>query len=360
MKLDQIRRRVGQMFIVGFEGKGVDEDLKKLIQQHFIGGVILFENNIESPKQIAELTNEIQSLSKTPLFVAVDQEGGRVARLKKPFTDFGEAARIAKTNSPKLAFEAFQAMARELRAVGINYNFAPVADLNTNPKNPVIGNRAFGSDPETVSKIISGVIRGLQRGGVIACAKHFPGHGDTSLDSHLDLPEVTHSVEYLKAREWIPFDRAIRSGVETIMTAHILNRNIDPDLPATLSKKTLQYLRTDLRFDRVIITDALEMKAIADRFSIEEATLKAVEAGVDMVLLCHSFGKEASAIETIVKKVATSEIPMKQIDLVSEHITKLRNKYLVPYHPANLSKIDDIVGCEEHQMLAEQLLQLAL
>lgn len=356
MKLDQIRRRAGQMFVVGFEGTGVDQNLKKLIQEHFIGGVVLFERNIESPRQIAELTNEIQSLSKTPLFVAIDQEGGEVARLKKPFTEFGEAARIAKTNSPKLAFEAFQAMARELRAVGINYNFAPVADLNTNPNNPIIGNRAFGSDPEAVSKIISGVIRGLQRGGVISCAKHFPGHGDTLLDSHLALPEVTHTVERLKAVEWIPFDRAIRSGVETIMTAHILNRNIDPDYPATLSKKTLQYLRKDLRFDRVIITDALEMKAISDRYTLEEATLKSVEAGVDLVLICQSDDKQASAIEALIKKVASSEVPMKLIDLASEHITKLRNKYLVPYQPVDLEKINAIIGCAEHQKIAEQLL----
>lgn len=356
MKLDQIRRRVGQMFVVGFEGTGVDQNLKKLTQEYFIGGVVLFERNIESPRQIAELTNEIQSLSKTPLFVAIDQEGGQVARLKKPFTEFGEAARIAKVNSPKLAFEAFQAMARELRAVGINYNFAPVADLNTNPNNPIIGNRSFGSDPEAVSKMISGVIRGLQRGGVISCAKHFPGHGDTLLDSHLALPEVTHAVERLKAIEWIPFDRAIRSGVETIMTAHILNRNIDPDYPATLSKKTLQYLRKDLRFDRVIITDALEMKAISDRYTLEEATLKSVEAGVDLVLTCQSYDKQASAIETLIKKVASSEVPMKLIDLASEHITKLRNKYLVPYQPVDIGKIDEIVGCAEHQKIAEQLL----
>ncbi len=356
MKLDQIRRRVGQMFMVGFEGTGVDANLKKLIEAHFIGGVVLFERNIESPKQIAELTNEIQSLSKTPLFVAVDQEGGRVARLKKPFTEFGEAARIAKTNSPKLAFEAFQAMAKELRAVGINYNFAPVADLNTNPNNSIIGNRSFGSDPEAVSKIISGVIRGLQRGGVIACAKHFPGHGDTSTDSHLELPRVSHSLERLKNIEWIPFDRAIRSGVETVMTAHIFNRHLDSDFPATLSKKTLDHLRRDLRFDRVIITDDLEMKAISDRYTIEEAAIKATEAGCDMLLICKTFEKQLSAIETIVKKVASSEISMKLIDFTSEHITKLRNKYLVPYQPADIGKIDGIVGCAEHQKIAEQLL----
>lgn len=356
MKLDQIRRKVGQMFMVGFEGNKVTENLKKLITEYYVGGVILFERNIESPTQIAELTNEIQSLNpKTPLFIAVDQEGGRVRRLHEPFTDFGSAQQFTKTNSPKLCFDAAFAMAKELRAVGINYNLAPVIDINSNPQNPVIGDRAFGSDPETVTKIASGFIRGLQRGGVVACAKHFPGHGDTTTDSHLELPKVEHSLERLKSFEWVPFERMIKNGVESIMTAHILNPHLDPELPATLSKKTIQFLRNDLRFNRMLITDDLEMKAISDHFSIEDATRKAVDADTDIILICNTYEKQVAAIETVLRGVLEIKIPVKRIEDSSERITKVRNRYFVPFEPVDVSKISEIVGCEAHQKIAASM-----
>lgn len=356
MKLDQIRRRVGQMFTVGFDGTKVTDNLKKMITEYYVGGVILFERNIEAPQQIAELTNEIQSLnSKTPLFIAVDQEGGRVKRLHEPFTDFGSAETFAKTNSPKICFEAAFAMARELRAVGINYNLAPVVDINSNPQNPIIGDRAFGSDPETVTKIASGFIRGLQRGGVVACAKHFPGHGDTTIDSHLELPKVEHALERLKSFEWVPFERVIKNGVESVMTAHILNPHLDPELPATLSKKTIQYLRNDLRFNRMLITDDLEMKAISDHFSIEDATRKALDADADMILICKTFEKQAAAIETILRGVLEIKIPVKRVEDSSERITKVRNRYFVPFEPVDIAKISQVVGCEEHQKIAQEL-----
>lgn len=355
MKLDQIRRRVGQMFIIGFTGKTIHSDLKKLIEDYYIGGVVLFERNIESPKQIAELINEVQRLSKTPLFIAVDQEGGKVTRLHEPFTQFGGASLFAKANSPKLTFEAYQAMAKELRAVGINYNFAPVVDINTNPKNPIIRDRAFSSDPQIVAKIASGAIRGLQRGGIIACAKHFPGHGDTETDSHVELPKLELSLDRLKQIEWLPFDKVIRGGVESIMTAHILNPNLDPDFPATLSTKTLSYLRNDLRFQKIIISDDLEMDAIASRFTIEEATLKAIEADVDLILICKTLEKQIAAIETVLRRVLDIKIPLKRIDQSSERITKVRNRYILPYKPVDLNDIDQIVGCKEHQEIANQL-----
>lgn len=355
MKLDQIRRRVGQMFMVGFEGKSVTDDLKKLIQDYYVGGIILFERNIESPTQIAELTNEIQSLNtKTPLFIAVDQEGGSVRRLKEPFTDFGAPCQFAKVDSPKLTFEAAFAMAQELRAVGINFNFAPVVDVHTNPQNPVIGDRAFSSDPEIVAKIASGFIRGLQRGGVVACAKHFPGHGDTQTDSHLELPIVNHSLERLQQTEWLPFERVIKGGVETVMTAHILNPNLDPELPATLSKKTLDYLRGPLRFSRVIVTDDLEMKGISDHYPIEDAALKALEAGVDIILICKTLEKQILAIEKVLRGVLELKIPVTRIEESSERITKVRNRYIVPFTPADPEKITQVVGCEAHKNLAKQ------
>jgi len=357
MKLDQIRRRVGQMFIIGFEGKSVTDDLKKMISDYYVGGVVLFERNIESPEQIAALTNDIQALNpKTPLFIAVDQEGGRVKRLHEPFTDFGKPELLTKLDSAKLCFDVGFAMAQELRAVGINYNFAPVVDVNTNPQNPIIGDRAFSSDPEIVSRIASGFIRGLQRGGVVACAKHFPGHGDTMLDSHLELPKVEHSIERLKTVEWIPFERVIKGGVETVMTAHILNPNLDPKYPATLSKITMEFLRTQLRFSRVIITDDLEMKAISDHYTIEEASNKAIDAGADFILICKTLEKQITAIESLLRRVLDLKIPLKRIEDSSERITKVRNRYIMPYQPVDPAKISEVVGCEAHQTLAKQLL----
>lgn len=356
MKLDQIRRRVGQMFMIGFDGKTMTDDLKKMITDYYVGGIILFERNVESPEQIADLTNTIQSLSpKTPLFIAVDQEGGRVKRLHAPFTDFGKPELLTKLDSPKLCFDVGFAMAQELRAVGINYNLAPVVDINTNPENPIIGDRAYSSDPELVAKIASGFIRGLQRGGVVACAKHFPGHGDTTVDSHEALPKVTHTIERLKSTEWLPFERVIKNGVESVMTAHILNPNIDDKFPATLSKVTMQFLRTQLRFGRVIITDDLEMKSISDHYAIEDATNKAIDAGADIILICKTLEKQIPAIESVLRRVLDLKLPLLRIEESSERITKVRNRYFVPFEPVDVTKVKEVVGCEAHQLLAKQL-----
>ncbi|MBI4041645.1 MAG: beta-N-acetylhexosaminidase [Deltaproteobacteria bacterium] len=355
MKLDQIRRRVGQMFMVGFEGTTVSSELKHIIENYFIGGVVLFSRNIESLEQVATLTNDIQALSKTPLFICVDQELGKVRRFKEPFTDFGNPSDFVKTPSPKLSFDIGFAVAQELRAIGVNFNFAPVVDINTNPQNPIIGDRAFSSDPNEVSKIASGFFRGLQRGGVVACAKHFPGHGDTQTDSHLELPTVETSIEQLKTREWIPFERVIRSGIETVMTAHIFNKNLDPTYPATLSKKTLRYLREDLRFQKGIITDDLEMKAILDHYSIEEATQLSIQADVDFLLICKKHENQIKAIETVLRGVLDLKIPVTRIEESSERITKIRNRYILPFAPVSIDDIQKIVGCETHQELAKQL-----
>lgn len=342
--------------MVGFDGKTVTDDLKKMITDYYVGGVILFERNVESPDQIAELTNGIQALSpKTPLFIAVDQEGGRVKRLHAPFTDFGKPGLLTKLDSPKMSFDVGFAMAQELRAVGINYNLAPVVDLNTNPENPIIGDRAFSADPETVARIASGFIRGLQRGGVVACAKHFPGHGDTTTDSHETLPTVTHSIEQLKSREWLPFERVIKGGVESVMTAHILNPNIDDKFPATLSKVTMQFLRTQLRFSRMIVTDDLEMKAISDHYAIEDATNKAIDAGADLILICKTLEKQITAIESVLRRVLDLKLSVLRIEESSERITKVRNRYFMPLEPVDIAKIKDIVGCEAHQLLAKQV-----
>jgi len=285
--MDRIRQ-IGQLFILGFDGPEPDDHLLGLIRDFGIGGVILFSRNIQTPLQTAKLVRNLQESSGIPLLIGIDQEGGTVSRLPSPFTSFPGNHALGRSGSPDLAYAFGQATARELSAVGINLNFAPVLDVNTHPENPVIGSRAFGEEPELVAKLGCAVIQGLQEEGVIACGKHFPGHGDTSLDSHLALPCVTHGKERLWNTEMLPFQRAIKHDLESIMTAHVLYPELDPDLPVTLSPAIIQrILREKLGFNGVVFTDDLEMKAVEDGWGIEASCVLSLKAGADALLICH-------------------------------------------------------------------------
>ena len=237
-----LEEKIGQLLVCGFDGLKPSDEIKGLIKDYNIGGVILFSRNIKDPAQTARLCNSLQEISKTPLFICVDQEGGKVSRLPKPFTQFAGNAAIGKSNSVKLAYAFGEITAKELKAVGINANFAPVLDVNTNPDNPIINERAFSNNPNSVSRFGLAVIAGLQDNGVIACCKHFPGHGDTSLDSHYQMPVVEHSIERLNEIELLPFKHAAENDVAAIMTAHVLYKGLDEKYPATLSKKIIHDL----------------------------------------------------------------------------------------------------------------------
>src|SRR5690606_667232 len=256
-----------------------------------VGGVILFARNIRDPVQVANLTRSLQQLAQSsgariPLFIATDQEGGIVARLRSPAAVMPGAMALGAASSPELAYEAGRSTARQLLAVGINMNFAPVVDVNNNPANPVIGVRSFGEDPELVAELGAAFIRGQQEEGVISTAKHFPGHGDTDTDSHIALPRADHPRVRLDQVELVPFRAAIAAGVDAIMTAHVTFPSIDPTpgLPATLSHRVLTgLLREELGHEGLIVTDAMEMQAITANFGIAEAAVRAVEAVGDMV-----------------------------------------------------------------------------
>jgi beta-N-acetylhexosaminidase len=359
--IDAAQQALGQLFITGFKGLELSEETSAFITQAGIGGVILFAHNYESPGQVAELSNQIQECrgKRHPLWISVDHEGARVQRFKKGFTKIPEAAVIGASDSPKLAFELSEMIGHELNAVGVNLNFCPVADIATNPKNPVIGARAYGTDEETVSKMVTAMVRGQLVAGVQACVKHFPGHGNTSTDSHFALPRVDTSLEVLRAREFKPFSRAFKSHCAIVMTAHIIMTQIDPKVPATLSPKVVDLLlRKELRYNRVVMTDDMEMKAITDHFGAEDAPRMAIQAGCD--LLCYRTEAAARHAYASLSKDLENGILSPELVLASEaRIRTLKGEALVPYHPAQIMELPKRVGTPENQALVEKIITAA-
>src|ERR1044071_4504678 len=271
------REKIGQLFMVGFLGTSVTSELASFIKQYKPGGVILFSRNLESIEQMVDLTNNLQAcMPHSPLLISIDQEGGRVSRLPKGFTIFPPCSLLGRANSTELAYAAAATIAKELRAVGVNMNMAPVLDVNSNPDNPVIGDRAFGTTPTVVCELGIATAAGLQDNGVVACGKNFPGHGDTNTDSHKELPVVEASRERLEAVEFPPFRRATAAGIATLMTAHVLYKALDDRLPATLSPDVMTHLlREQMGYDGVVLTDDLEMHAIVDHYGPGESAVRA-------------------------------------------------------------------------------------
>jgi beta-N-acetylhexosaminidase len=357
-KTKDIKQLVGQMFLVGFNGYSVPPEFRKAIAEYHLGGTIYFKPNVESPAQIAELSNEIQFSCRPkdapPLFISIDHEGGKVDRLMKPFTKFPPQDHLGVLGSPKIGFEFGQVLAKELKAVGINIDFAPVVDVNSNPKNPIIGTRAFSGDPEVCGRMGSAVCRGLQKMGVLAVAKHFPGHGDTHEDSHLTLPKVERTLDQLNDLELIPFRRVIRSRVGGVMTAHILNPHLDPDYPATMSKPTIDLLRNDLRFSRILFSDDMEMNAVSENYGVEEAAVLAVKAGCDILIYRGvEKGFPVAAFEAIIKAVEKKEIPMDLIEKANARIREGKQQYAETRKPVDVTAVSKFIGLPEHFALAD-------
>jgi beta-N-acetylhexosaminidase len=339
--------------MIGFEGTSVSAELAEFIREHRPGGVILFARNLEQTAQIVDLTNALQRLSpEAPLLVAVDQEGGRVSRLPAGFTVFPACAELGHCDTPELVYRAAAVTAAELRAVGINMNMAPVLDVDTNPRNPIIGDRAFGADPDRVCELGQAALAGLQDHRVIACGKHFPGHGDTSADSHLELPTVAAPVERLEQTELRPFRHAIRHGLASIMSAHVMYPALDPAFPATLSSTILTgLLRERLGFAGVVVTDDLEMRAILDHYGIEEAAVRALQAGADLLLICKDLGRVRLAMTAMQQAVERGSVSQERLHASIRRIAALKAEYLQPYTPADLHTAAQIVGSRSHQAL---------
>jgi beta-N-acetylhexosaminidase len=277
----------GQVILGGYEGEKPSPSMLKRLALGHVAGVILFKRNIPSVEASYDTCGIVAREAKYRPFLSVDQEGGRVARLPPPVIKLPPMAQLGKTGDAKLAYRVGRELGDQLALLGFNVDFAPVLDVNTNPQNPVIGDRAFGDTAEFVGKVAIPFITGLQAANVLACGKHFPGHGNTSVDSHLALPTVDTSLAHMKMVELRPFEQAIEVQLGAIMSAHIVCAGLGEKLPATLSSKILRdLLRTDMGYDGLIFSDDLEMKAIADNFGIPEAAELAIEAGCDVVAIC--------------------------------------------------------------------------
>src|SRR4051812_40073625 len=277
--MPSVREKIGQMIMIGVKGDDAAPE-KILFKDYPFGGFILFSHNLNEPKQILNLCRSLwEAKGELPPLIAIDQEGGRVHRLPPRFTHFPPAAALGATRDAELAYRTGLAMAGELKAVGINLNFAPVFDVASNPKNPIIGDRALSADPGEVIRLGWEVVRGLREGGVIPCVKHFPGHGDTDVDSHLQLPVVDKEIEELQATELAPFIYACSKRVEAVMSAHVLYPELDRSYPATLSQRIIGgLLRSGLRYDGVVFGDDLEMNAVSQKYSPAERAALALRA----------------------------------------------------------------------------------
>ena len=331
-----IPEMTGQMLMSGFEGTTLNPETEDLIRNHHVGGLILFSRNYENPKQLHTLIRDLQAVAAStstgqPLFISVDQEGGRVARLTEPFTKYPPLCCVGNSQSEDLAYRFGQSLAAELVDVGINMDYAPVLDVHTNPDNPIIGDRAIASDPETVARLANSFIKGFKDKGMIPVGKHFPGHGDTHVDSHLDLPTVKRDAATLEAVELIPFRDTIAQGLEVIMTAHVIYTAWDAKNPATFSKTILQdILRQWLGFQGVIMSDDLEMKAVENYFPFEAFPRMGIEAGLDMFMICNSVEKIRILHDQLIQDVSNGTISTAPIQQSVERILHLKRNLATP------------------------------
>lgn len=345
-----------ELVIMGFQGPTLNSTTAKNIQSYGFSHFILFAQNYESKAQLIGLTDDLQALNphpETPLLVSADQEGGRVARFRKDFSPLPTARAVGTKASPNFAFELAKIQARELFAAGIQLNFAPVCDINTNPKNPVIGDRAYGETEEAVSRMVTAIVRGHLLEKVFPCLKHFPGHGDTNMDSHLALPSVDTELETLRQREWVPFHKGMKSGSPYLMSAHVLVKKIDPDFPGTFSKTFLSnHVRKDLMFQGLIVSDDMEMGAVTQNYGKEEAPILALEAGCD--LLCYRSEEAAIvAVESITRSVESGRLDGNQLRHSVEKNRGMRAK--IEMAQSKLSQQDraQIIGNPEHLKLIQ-------
>ncbi len=334
LDLSEVNPRVGQLFMAGMPGPQIDEDTRDLIRYYNVGGVVLFSRNIEGPMQLTNLCLDLQDTAMEfhglPLILAIDQEGGRVARLKEPFTQFpGNTAMGQDTKPLEKAMEFGRVTAKELKLVGLNMDFAPVLDVQRGePENHLRG-RIFGEDVKMVSKLGRTVVRSLQEHGILAVAKHFPGLGRSSVDPHFKLPRIELDMKEMEEVNLPPFQAAINESVSGIMTSHAIYPALDPERPATLSPVILtQLLREKMGFGGLIITDDLEMGAIAKHWGIAEGAAAAFEAGADILLICEDQKNVLEGIELLRRRLLQEEIPFQRLDQSNERIMKVRSNLL--------------------------------
>ncbi|KGE17154.1 beta-N-acetylhexosaminidase [Paenibacillus wynnii] len=328
MTLDE---KIGQMLLVGIEGTTLDESARRMISEDKVGGIILYADNISNLQGMVKLINNLKKINvenSIPLFVSVDQEGGKVSRMPKEFVSIPSNKKVGDTNNAKLAYTMGELLGRELTLTGFNMDFAPVLDINSNSQNPIIGDRSFGSSASRVTKMGLAEIKGLRSEKMIPVVKHYPGHGDTSVDSHLELPVVNKTARQLAELEWIPFQAAIKDKVEAVMVAHILFPKLDPDKPASLSKVIIgEQLRGDMGYEGVVITDDLTMGAIVKHFNLGTAAVDTIKAGSDILLIAHGYDNEKLVFNKIKQSVKNGTISEARINESVQRILTLKSNY---------------------------------
>jgi beta-N-acetylhexosaminidase len=349
-----LARLCGQLLSVGFDGPTMPDDLRARIAASEVGGVMLFRPNITGAGQVAGLVGALRGAApaELPLLVSIDQEGGLVMRLRGLATDWPAMLAVGSAGDAARTQQVGRALGEELAALGIGWDFAPVLDVHTNPANPVIGNRAFGVTPVAAANHALAFWRGLRAAGLVACGKHFPGHGDTRADSHLELPVVTHDLVRLRAVELAPFATAARAGMEAFMTAHVLYPALDPDRPATLSRRILtDLLRGELGFRGVIVSDDLGMKAVADRYPIEELAVACVEAGVDHLLVREPAARQIAAHTALVRAAEARADFRARVEQSAARVASLKAACRVGM-PAPAAMLPSLLGTAAHRALA--------
>ena len=336
-----LEEQIGQLVCVGFSDSIPTPEIMELIQQFHVGNVIFFARNIQNAHQTQNLTNRLQQLARGagqryPLLICVDQENGLVRRAGDVTTVFPSNMALGVINSEELAYDIAHATGIELKALGINMNLAPVVDINNNPRNPVIGVRSFSENTVIVSRMARATIKGYRDAGIVTTLKHFPGHGDTTVDSHLGLPVIPHDLQHLNEIELVPFRSGIADGADSIMIAHLslsnfLIPNLLPKLvsgdvvPSSVSPEIItDLLRGQLGFAGLVITDCLEMNAITNTLGIESAAVRALQAGADIVLISHRYDRQRSAIEHIKAAVANGTLTPERIRQSAERVLRLK------------------------------------
>ncbi|WP_219834490.1 beta-N-acetylhexosaminidase [Paenibacillus sp. R14(2021)] len=327
MSLDE---KLGAMIIAGLDGTAPSAQARAMIEKQHIGGFIFYKGNVTTPAGVAAYTNQLKAWNKvnhSPLFISVDQEGGRVSRLPG-LLKLPTGRSIGDTGDVSYAGTIGGVLGKASKLMGFNVDFAPVLDINSNPANPVIGDRSYGTTSKRVTQMGLAVMDGIQDAGVIPVVKHFPGHGDTSVDSHLELPVVNKSLAQLKAFEWVPFKATVQNGVDMVMVAHILFPRIDKNVPASLSKTIItDELRGQLGYKGVVITDDMTMGAISKNFGLAQAAVTTVKAGSDIVLLAHGYEDAATVLTALKQSVKKGDISEKRINESVKRILALKMKY---------------------------------
>ncbi|MDF2939328.1 MAG: beta-glucosidase-like glycosyl hydrolase [Paenibacillaceae bacterium] len=361
-----LREQIGQMVMCGFSGKTPTEWILRLIREYRLGGIIYFRDNIGTPEEVGALSATLQEAAleagTDPLWIAVDQEGGMVARIDRQVALMPGNMALGAAGSPKLVYETARISGLELRSLGITLNFAPCVDVNNNKANPVIGVRSYGENPQMVGVMGAQAVRGYQDAGISACPKHFPGHGDTTADSHLELPVVPHGLDRLRQVELPPFRSAIAAGADVVMTAHVQFPAYDSSgLPATLSPAVLDgLLRSELGFDGVIATDCLEMKAISGTVGVGRGAVLAVKAGADLVLVSHTPELQLEALEGLYQAVLSGELPQERITASARRIRQAKTRREEGWQQLIREKELPGVGSRPHLEVAELAVELAV